>query len=437
MRLVRLVLRSAPCFPLVVYLVRQRIKPLNDHPGPEAVLLVLDRERWWKEDLRILSRRCQLYELPSGVRDWISSLFFGEKENKCLLAYRFQGRQLAVKEKLVGYQARLLKAIRAALKIDCLVTTNHMYMQNKLLAEACGRSAIAFIDVHKECMKDEYISVVVNKKFELLDAKSPFMGSRICVYNHYMKEFLTGMGIVAEQDVAVIGALRIDDFMKRVNEARQTPQELRTVTLFSFRHSPSGMPTVDFQYQFSPDGTKGYAKLFDHVHGIFAGMAARYPHLDFVIKVKWKQVWEEYIRRAVIRSGNDPDRLPNLRIVSDEESAQDLIIKSMLVIGLNSTTILEGRIAGKPVIVPFFDEIADRYPETLVFRDFLSDFKVARSADEFSSLMSSLIENPPSFMPPDENMLIKYFGYTDGKSLDRFMNVVREETKEHAILGRE
>src|SRR3546814_19491811 len=51
------------------------------------------------------------------------------------------------------------------------------------------------------------------------------------------------------------------------------------------------------------------------------------------------------------------DLIPNLRIDSTP-SAQDLIFQADAVAAFNSTTMLEASVAGKPVIVPLFEEAA-------------------------------------------------------------------------------
>jgi len=66
--------------------------------------------------------------------------------------------------------------------------------------------------------------------------------------------------------------------------------------------------------------------------------------------------WRKLVDKAFDEAGIDVRQLPNL-IMDPNLDAQKLILESSVVCGINSTTILEAALAGKPVIVPYFKQL--------------------------------------------------------------------------------
>jgi hypothetical protein len=399
------------------------ISKVNQHSSPEAGILLLDRPRWWEEDLEELGRRTQLFVLSDELRAFILSLFFSKNELKRLTRYDFEGASLRKKDALVRFLSALFRSLERRKGIHCVMTPNHMYLQNKPLAEGCEAAGVPFIDLHKECVKDEVTAALfIRKMRDVIGVSLPFLGTKICVYNEFMKDMFVGMGVAPPDKIAVTGTLRVDRFRRELQEGADDIRD--TVTLFSFRHIPWGANPRDYVNQFSPDGSKGYVRLFQDAHCAWAELAVQNPHVNFVIKLKWYEVWKEQIRKALAARGLELDRIPNLRIVAVEETAQSLIARSIVVAAFNSTTLLEARLAGRPVVFPFFDEAVDTYPDSVGFKSVFDEFLVTRSAAEFKQTVQAAIDAPPPDRPPGDYMMTRYFGFTDGRSLERIMDVI-------------
>lgn len=422
-------------FPFVVRVLGHAVTRVHNHPKPEIGVLLLDPERWWQEDIVALSTRAQLFAFPSAWRQRLLSCFLTADDIRQLRTMRLTGAAGMRYEAFVAYLARLLPALADHLGFHVVTTTNHMYVQNAPIAEACSRTRIPFVDCYKECMKDDETVALFLAKCRRQQLRLPFLGNRICVYNAIMRDAFLALGVAPPERIAVTGALRIDRLLARIRagEAVSVPRD--TVTLFSFRHVPVGADPREYVQQFSPDRSRGYARLFDEVHAAFGQLAAAHPHVQFVVKLKWHEVWGDYVRRAITRGGYDAHALSNLRIVALEEDAQDLITRSIAVIGLNSTTLLEARLAGRPVIIPYFAEIRDRYPETLLFRSMTSEFIYADSVDDLRERVMAAIANPPPFRVPTPALVERYFGYDDGRALDRVLGVFRDAIREQAGSG--
>lgn len=60
-------------------------------------------------------------------------------------------------------------------------------------------------------------------------------------------------------------------------------------------------------------------------------------------------------------------------------------------------------------VMPYFDEIVDKYPDTVVFRPVFSEFQLARSVEEFKLLIQQFIESPPPFRQPNKKIIEKIY----------------------------
>lgn len=430
---IRRIVQMRVCVPVVVRVVARTIVPMNRHPNPELGVLLLDAERWWSEDVAALGARVQLFSLRSDWRQRILSLFLTEDDLHTLRTQRLTGAGGIRYDALIQYLMVLLSALAERLGFHVVTTVNYMYVANAPIAEACSRTSIPFVDCYKECMKDDETAALFIAKCRRQRLRTSFLGNRICVYNTTMRRTLLDLGVATPDRVVVTGSLRIDRFLERVRsgEAERTARD--TVTLFSFRHLPNGADPKDYIQHFSPDGRRGYARLFTEVHASIGALAVEHPNIHFVVKLKWSNIWGNYVRRAVAMSGYDAQSLPNVRIIGLEEDAQDLILRSIAVIGVNSTTLLEARLAGRPVVIPYFGELRDRYPETLLFRGISSEFTYVESAEQLRSRIAALIAHPPAFRAPLPEMFDRYFGPNDGCALDRVLEAYHAAIREQAV----
>ena len=422
---IKKILRTPFFFPVIERYVLSQISTVNTKPDSELGILVLDVERFWPGTLDRLGERTKLFILPSDCRNRLHSLFFTAEEAGMLRRYDTT-QEFRRKEKgFVSFLRRLIPRLASRLAFDCVVTCNYKYVQNKLIAKACKATPIPFVDLNREAKQDVNLNERFKNKFKTMGHHMEFFGNAICVYNENMKTFLTEMDVCSPEDIHVTGALRTDSLVDRIRPLG-SDDECKQMTLFSFRHLPIGGVSTEYRAGFSTDGTRGYVQLFNDVHSAFAELAKKNPKTKFVIKLKWLHRWEDYVRRAMETSGFPLDELSNLAIVGEDEDAIDLILKSHVVIGLNSMTLLQARLANRVAIIPLFGEIVDKYPDSLQYRTNLSEFLVADSREELIHLVQKQIKAPESF-PLTPGIFDEYIGFTDGNNLDRVMSVLLKE----------
>ena len=118
--------------------------------------------------------------------------------------------------------------------------------------------------------------------------------------------------------------MRMDRFLERISLPRERP-ERPLVTLFSFK-----------SYNKTLFPGSGYFPLFRDSHGAIAALAQRRPDVDVIIKPKADVLrdtrWHTELRDAFLHWGINPDdQPPNLR-VELKPDAQDLILRSSVIV---------------------------------------------------------------------------------------------------------
>lgn len=422
------IIRSPLCRPLLERYIVSKVRKINHHANPDVAILVTDQERFWPGDLERLSQRAQLFSLPSELRGLLHALYFTTKEMHGLRQNVVTDEFEEKERQFTKFFRNIIESVAVKIKFDCILTCNYLYVQNRLIAKACAQSAIPFIDLNRESKQDKHLNAIFHQKYIDQGCDMSFNGNALCVYNDNMKSLLLQLKAAPAEKIHTVGALRTDLLIERARRVHSLPLP-QQVTLFSFRHMPIG--SNEWEYLgggFSLDRSKGLIRLFDDVHAAMAELASNNPEVSFVIKAKFRGngVWTGQIAQAIERAGYEISALKNLRIVAQEIDAIDLIFDSSVVIGLNSMTLVQARLANRVVIQPYYHEIADLYRDSLQYRDIQSEFVVPRSHQELIDQVQDCIDSPGE-RPCTSRPFEQYIGFTDGRNLDRFMDVVLKE----------
>jgi len=349
-------------------------------------LLVLNEERY-RADLAVLADHpeVELIGLPSKVQHLVNSVWISElreisKKNPDAYIQNTDPRVRKARDALTFFLRSLLIILQRRLGIDGLITCTFYYRQDRDWEVAATALNIPFFILHKENMKDRVIHEKSIKRYQ--EKHFQYVGKRIFLFNELEKEVLLSAGVCDESVISVVGGLRMDAIHKKVSEGR-VGEPGREVVLFSFHHCIGLLKIPNVYGFFSPDRKVGFVDYFDKVHAAIAQFADANPDIKVIIKPKWEQGWADQIRSAIQRvSGLNANEIPNLIITADIP-AQELIERASVVVGINSTTLLEAKLFGRRVVVPLFAEALDKYYDDHVyFHDYMDVFNVATSPDD-------------------------------------------------------
>ncbi|MDG1143244.1 MAG: hypothetical protein P8N92_01175 [Burkholderiales bacterium] len=432
--MVRKVAKFRMSTPLLAKFIWMKVVPLGSPSNEEGgiVLLVLNEERF-RADWEVLARRSDvtLMSLPSAIQHLVNAVWVSELREISMShpnAY-LKNEHPSVKRVRYGLHTMLvhiLRRLKNKLNIDGIVTCSYYYRQDRDWESAATEAGISFFTLNKEIMKDPVIHEATISRYKSKGYK--FNGTKLLLGNRSEKNVILKAGCATEDQVSIVGSLRMDTLFARIQKNGDMLRKDKVV-LFSTHHRSGLLELKGVTGLFNSQRDAGFVKHFDTMHGEFARFAISRPDVEFVIKTKWGGNWREEVRAAIRRVLEvEIEDISNLT-VTHLVPAQDLIESSLAVVGLNSTTLLEARLANVPTIIALFEEAADKYFATNVyFQKYLDVFSVARTPREMTQFIGHILDGklPNQAAIPDA-MIKDYLGFFDGRVADRVTDVMRHE----------
>lgn len=401
--------------------------------APDCIrLLVLNEERY-RADLEVLAARpdVELYALPSRVQLMVNAIWVSEAREisqtdpDAYLHNRHPVIQRA-RRRLHAFLVKLIPRLARRHRIDGITSCTFYYRQDREWESAGHEVGVPFFALHKENMKDPVTHSATIDRYKRKAFR--FAGDRLFLVNQLEKKVILKASCADEARVSVVGALRMDTLYKRVHNPASKMAKNKVV-LFSTHHRLGLLEIDGAGSLFNQRRDAGFIRHFTVLHGNFARVAMARPDTEFVIKAKWLGVWHDEIVAAIRETLDlDPDAIPNLTI-TDSVPAQDLIDAAMVVVGLNSTTVLEAKLAGVPVVVPLFEEAAHKYfASNIYFQKYMDVFTVARTPDELCEHLHRSIDAPrPDQKGLPDAMVQDYLGYFDGQVAERVVTIMKQD----------
>ena len=310
--------------------------------------------------------------------------------------------------------------------IKIIITPSFYYFQDRAWENASYNNNFPYLVFFRESFKDPksinyYISRYADRNYK-------FLGSSIYVYNNFEKKCLIEAGVCNSKQVEVLGSPRFDNIIKKsqTNEINEGD----CITLFSFRHT---IAAYKLDPKNSNDGFSfvgdGAVKLFDKVHGEFARQAILNPKTKFFIKLKFLGRWKEHVEKSIENYNNrSASTIPNLYILDDIDP-QYLIIKSNLIIAINSTVLVESRILGKKTAVPVFEEANTILKDFIYLEKFFNnEIHKINSLVDLQDLIKESIKKPFQIKKINNNEIVSdYIGFYDTNHTNRYLNAMKKK----------
>lgn len=253
-------------------------------------------------------------------------------------------------------------------------------------------------------------------KFRDRDAATLFEGHHIITYGHPMREHYIDAGVARADQVSALGCMRMDALIERLRSVPQVPHRSR-ITLFAiepeiFRNRGPELET-----------------MYRDLHAELFSFARDHADVELVVKLKKQRAKGRYVDNILERilaaataEGIDTSSLRNL-LFTTEGDAQDYILNSSLVIGMNSTTVLEAAVAGRPVIMPVFESM--RTPDYLAEIDYAEDleaFDTPRDRRDLRMMLERRLADAyiaPETMERRWQLFDRYFHSREGSARQR------------------
>lgn len=339
----------------------------------------------------------------------------------------------ATKRNYRRFLAEMWVHFRKIVPTDAVVSANFGYFAQREFGAALKELGTPFVVLHKENVKSPDR---VKYWDPIYRTRGAFEGNKILVYNDTERSLQIRTGVAEPDQIVVTGMPRLD----RIHEWRENHADAKkapsppTVLLFSFwrkeKLTATERITADrIRVDDADDEWSGLSwnTLCEQTHHAVVEVARRRPDARVIIKTKaFSRRVEDIL--GILKDGG-ADLPANVKVVSGGDPFP-LIKDSSVVVGFNTTALLEALAAGKPVIVPNFAEATDERMRPLVI-DIGSAAARPQSQQELIEMICNCLDAPmpsSSDIPPDVGQALRYWvGNDDGAAGKRVRQAVLRE----------
>lgn len=338
----------------------------------------------------------ELY-FPVDIRE---GSYFEEEMDSCKLDFRM----------LLEKMLRFWKISR---RIHCFLAPSDSFFWIRELIVLLQEKGIPCIVVDKEGTISPYDMEHFSNKVPSL---FPFISDLIIVWSQRQKEFWLRTGVNNEK-IIIAGQPRSDFFF---NPERWLSRESlvgkcnKLFLVFTFETDA-----------YSPiAGQHLWRELRSDIHKTIEIFARQYPDYVFVIKTHPQQRDRMLVEHEFTQTG-----LKNILVMHGPEISRHLIVQSDLIIGFQTTALIEGMLAGKKVIYTEWSQFVRNNLQNLIPFHEASGIDRAQSLEEFKCILNNTIQND-DFNVDDRIMAIRqpfidvFIPNADGKVSERIMNQV-------------
>jgi hypothetical protein len=413
-------------------------KIIFSKPNNRITILALDSERY-RGDLEVLASAPEFRVLH--IKQKWQVLFLGriysDIYNLTLDDYFNAKPKDAIYNEILlakKFTKKFLKKLISMIGIDCVTTVNYRYIEDLDWTIAAENNNIPYILLYRECLLQKETRFYDDVKYR--HSKYKFHGSHIVVHNDTCKDSFVESGYCKESDVTTVGALRMDQYIKDTNKVIDNKNKRKTVVLFYFPYSMSLFgkrgkpPTSDYKYKYVYSIWKDRKLLFKDVHTAIAELSLDHPDIDFIIKPKKimmdSKSWS-YYEEVLKEIGFNREEVENYS-VNPYADVHKLMLNSDVICALQSSTVIESSISGKPIILPIFKNYrqTDNYKD-FTWRRYTDLFTVADDKNHFKKMILESINKPPidhAVLDKRKKVFKKFFNDIEGVSLIKCTDVI-------------
>ena len=340
---------------LAAWLLFRAIRPLNFREAAKYKVLVIEKAVF-NEDIRVALHHVDDIQLFGVGRAVIKAMALGVLPRNVCADDTYISDDAAArraKQKYREFLSNVWRHLQRHVAFDAVLTGNWAYWAERELGAVLECEGTPFIVLHKEGIKPPARSELLQRLFRV--TRGQFMGRRMLVYQEAERQHQIDGDISKPEQIVVVGMPRMDQLH---NWRRQAAKGLvrsraeKPLVLFlaflpnNFLPSYSGLE-CDLAWN---ELCRGSLRAMVQV-------ARQNPDAQVLIRPRGQEIDETW--GILLEIIGHKDTLPSNLTVSTDGDAIQLVQAAWLIVGHNTTVLLEGLAAGKPVIVPDFAEALD------------------------------------------------------------------------------
>jgi hypothetical protein len=304
--------------------------------------------------------------------------------------------------------------------IDAVISANFGYCVQREFATALEMRGTPFMIVQKE-----NLNAATEERRRIWHAiyqngRGKFGGRKILVYNQMERDLELSSGVASQERVEIVGMPRLDRLHRwRREHAEATNAGPAKVLFFSFSRSDK-LPQES-------GIAKDWGEFCADTHRAMVELAHARPDIEIVAKTKGIARQNDELLQLFNSVAKEPPS--NLRIVAGGDAFQ-LLTESRVVVGFNTTGLIEALALGKPVVVPRFGEANDPQLRKLIIDlgDAVDYADSPQQLQELVTMYASRPVAPPLDLTPNVQKILKYWvGNDDGEAARRAYATIRRE----------
>jgi hypothetical protein len=371
------------------------------------------------------SGQAEVYLFPDAWQTRLVLAFYGPGyRNRDVMNPAPGSRSERAQRALSAFYARIAEAYFEIMPCDCVISFHIRIPADVDFGRAVKALNIPYCTIYREGLiaSSERVEQHMRLFFERLGR---FQGDHFLVHNVSARDLCVAEGYSNAAQTSALGCMRMDGFLRDVAAGGYADSTRSGVaTLFPVS-----------QYFATPEDKLAFMREF---YGALVGFFADHADYRLIIKPKPKQLDTEraIVQAALAGTGLDWRQLENVQFDSQLD-AHEALRMSDVILGLNSTTMLEAGVAGKPVITPLFEMLDhDGAREAVRFTDAHPYFDIAGDGVALRELLEARMENPvvdDATMAGRRAMFEKYVTAMDGNALQRHIDFFRAVVKERKV----
>ncbi len=300
---------------------------------------------------------------------------------------------------------KVLQRFKALFGLSAVLQFNIVYYAERELAAACSSIGIPFVTAYKENLRSKEAWRKVPGDIKKNVGK--YNGYKIAVYNVDAKNALIESGVVEPWQITVTGCARMD-YSHRLRENISTRKKNNSVTIVYYMIVPVAGLTILFNEQELQ--TKNWNELIKKVNKTILNFAKSNNTVSIIAKGKTGYSEEQISDFGKI--------IPDNITIKQDGVGHDLLKQADVVIGFNTTAVLEAIAAGIPTIIPhiFSEKEKDLIPYA---HEVCGAANCPITEKEFKEILIDLTQQIPFFRHLNDDQketLNRLMGNPDGKA---------------------
>jgi hypothetical protein len=402
------------------YLVHRTIRPMGGGAGRYRVLII---EKWiFNEDaLEVLGGAdVQVFGVKRAI---VKCMALGILPRVLCDDATYVSDDPAAERAKMRY-LRFWRAVWRYLSMfrryDAVMSGNWCYWAEREMATALEELGTPFVVLHKEGIKPPERSRMLRDLFR--KTRGRFTGRRVLVYHALERDHQIGGNIARPDQIKIVGMPRLDQLhaWRRQAAAGKVPARASRPTALILGFLPNNfLPSYS-----GIDSDLAWDELCAGTYRAALVLARDNPWIDVVVRPRGNEIPE--VEALLAKAGARP---ANLRLVADGQ-VTPFITDSWVICGHNTTVLLEGLAAGKPVVVPDFGEAKD-----VSYHGYIVELgEAVEHAGSVDDLVARMLRHCTSPEPVREALLPaaiveleKWTGNADGRASERARKALLEE----------